>query len=590
MGLSQRKSRNWPKLLLFTVFLVVFLNAGMAHAVHYIQVKPMSQVVSAEVHDVMRSDVWRVPLITWGGDEATIFANGNSRKTAKNSIFAKEGLDIELFREDDFKKQVEMYMRGETPFLRGTMGMINLALDVISRDPRTVSVVIYQMTWSSGGDALVVKHDIKTVKDLCGRSIALQAYGPHVDYMTRVVTDACGSLDNVNLKWTKDLVGLEGDTPGAAFHDDIDLGVGAAFMISPDAGPLTTVPIVNGKPLEGAENHVPGSRILFSTATANHVIPDVYVVRMDFFKSHRDEVMKFVHGLMRAQESLATLIASKASRNGEYKEAFTAFADILLDSKLAVSDVEGLYHDCTFVGYPGNVAFFGDPNNPRNFETLTNEIQNAYVAIGLLPKRTPLDYAKWDFNSLKVGLANVAGVKVPQFDTALQAKIAAERQQSIASGGDLGFSMEVRFQPRETTFSSEQYKDDFERIIHFASTYGGAMFTSEGNVDPQYYWINKEKGASELELTRILQKGKNDSEERARTVQDAWMAYARGRGVKLNESQFIAIGHGIMRPKSGRMCGGVGCRPQSADEWRSNMRVEFHANNVEAESTEFVAP
>ena len=61
-----------------------------------------------------------------------------------------------LFREDVFPRQVEKYMSCETPYLRGTLGMINGAM-VTNRDARTKPVVIYQHTYSTGGDNLVVK-------------------------------------------------------------------------------------------------------------------------------------------------------------------------------------------------------------------------------------------------------------------------------------------------------------------------------------------------------------------------------------------------------------------------------------------------
>ncbi|MDQ7091791.1 MAG: hypothetical protein Q9M50_14340 [Methylococcales bacterium] len=103
------------------------------------------------------------------------------------SILGKSGLKNRLLRQDIFSKQIERYLAGETPYLRGTLGMLNQAADVINKDPRTRPVIIYQSTWSAGGDALVVKKGIHSAKDLKGKTIVLQAYGPHVDYMMRVL-------------------------------------------------------------------------------------------------------------------------------------------------------------------------------------------------------------------------------------------------------------------------------------------------------------------------------------------------------------------------------------------------------------------
>ena len=63
--------------------------------------------------------------------------------------------------------------------------MINMAAGSDVEDARTKPVVIYQMTWSAGGDALVVKGNVKSAKELKGKAVAVQAYGPHVDYSRR---------------------------------------------------------------------------------------------------------------------------------------------------------------------------------------------------------------------------------------------------------------------------------------------------------------------------------------------------------------------------------------------------------------------
>ena len=147
-----------------------FLYAGLADAApHYVQSPPLS-TISIKVGEVSGTTPVQVPIITWGGDIATIFANGSSADTAAGSIFAQKGLQFKLVREDVFPKQVQAYLEGKSPYLRGTMGMINMAAEVTAKDPRTRPVIIYQMTWSSGGDALVVKSGIHKVRDLRGKT------------------------------------------------------------------------------------------------------------------------------------------------------------------------------------------------------------------------------------------------------------------------------------------------------------------------------------------------------------------------------------------------------------------------------------
>src|SRR5439155_20616734 len=131
----------------------------------------------------------RVPFITWGGDLPTIVANGGLA-TRAGSIYKELGLSLELSKQDDFVKQVEDYLAGRSPYLRGTAGMIHCAAEALSKDRRTQPVVILQLTWSTGGDCLVVRPGLNRIGDLKGKPIALQQYSPHIGYMDVLLRDA----------------------------------------------------------------------------------------------------------------------------------------------------------------------------------------------------------------------------------------------------------------------------------------------------------------------------------------------------------------------------------------------------------------
>lgn len=151
---------------------------------------PLAQVVKTSVQECISSKAMKLPIITWGGDMATIYANGNQANTSKGSILDKQGVGLKLSRQDDFAKQLGDYLSCNTPYLRGTVGMVNMAAELINKDPRTAPKIIYQLTWSAGGDAMIVKEGIHSPKDLKGKTVAVQAYGPHVDYLAKIIADA----------------------------------------------------------------------------------------------------------------------------------------------------------------------------------------------------------------------------------------------------------------------------------------------------------------------------------------------------------------------------------------------------------------
>jgi len=554
------------------VMLSLLIIANGSYAASYIKSPPLDQVIKTAVNDIKSDQAVRLPLITWGGDIATILANGNSDITiGSDSIFAKKKLKFKLVREDDFKKQIEAYLSGQSPFLRGTMGMINLAAEVLSRDPRTQPVIIYQMTWSSGGDCLVVKSGVNTAKDLKGKTIVLQAYGPHVDYLAKILKDAGLSMNDVNIRWVKDLTGTENSPAEAFYEKDID----AAFVIIPDGLMLTS----NGAVGTGAEGSVKGAKILLSTKTANHIIADVYAVRSDYLKSNRAQVESFVHGLLLAEQQLKALLKNKENRMEIYSRMIKFSARVLLDSEQATADTEALFGDCNYVGFKGNVKFFTDAKWPRNMSRLTDEIQSSLITAGLLSKKISIEHAKWDYNALKAGLSGVDKVEAPRFKKDAVARVVAKKQAlGTLDEGEL-FSFEINFKPNQKVFSEDLYAAQFKKVIELSSTYGGAIITVEGHSDPHKYNKLKTKNATSIVLRRTKQAAKNLSMNRALAVRESVIKSAKKNGVPIDESQFTVIGHGITQPKYPK--------PGTKKQWLENMRVVFRIIQIEAEESVF---
>ncbi len=565
--------------LFLSGFAWLSFSSHVQAAPQYIDAPPFTQTLSqTTIRDVSTQTPVQVPIITWGGDIATIHANGDNTRTTGNSTFGKLELNLQLVRKDVFSEQLKDYLSGRSPYLRGTMGMMNMAVETLSRDPRTKPVLIYQMTWSTGGDAMVVKPGIHSAKDLKGKTIALQAYGPHVAYLSKLLADAGLSPKDVKLRWLADLTGSD-NTPGAALHQaDVD----AAMVITPDAMQLTS----GGTVGSGAEDSVKGARILLSTRTANRIIADVYAVRSDYLQANRPKVEAFVRGLLQGQEAVQKLFRDKQSQGAAYRQMTTAAAKILLDSPQATADAEGLYADATFVGWQGNVDFFANTSFPRSAQRLTAENQKTFQQLGLISQPTPLSNAGWSYDQFKSGLTQTAKTSQTRFDQQQVAAVVQRKQQQGTLGEGELFSFEIFFAPNQNSFSVDLYQDAFAKVIEFAATYGGALITVEGHSDPLGYLKKKKAGQPEVVLGRIKQSAKNLSLSRANAVRDSIISYAQSQGVTLDPSQFALVGHGISQPRNG-LCGQDPCPPKSEKEWRDNMRVVFRVLQVEAESSVF---
>jgi len=552
-----------------------------------VDAKPLSAVVRGKVAPLQPGPL-QVPLITWGGDVATILAE-------QEGFFQAEGLDVKLFTENDFAKQVQEFVGGKTPFLRGTMGMINSAVEALAAAGTDV-VVVYQLTWSSGGDTLVVREGVNSPADLKGKRIALQIYGPHPDLVTKVLADAGLSPKDVTFVWFKELTLPTYDTKGAivdpvsAFAADSSLN--AVMAISPDMLKLTSNDTVG----TGAEGSVKGARKLFSTKTANRHIADVYAVRADFFEKQQDKARGFVRALLHGQEALKDLVANKSAQAAKHKKLMTTAAKLLFDSEQATADVEGMLGDCEFAGLDGNVKFFTGVNTFATFANLTDEIQTSFQALGLLSKRTELKQAGWDFASLASGIKLGKESEAPRFDAGkVQRSVERDLQGELPQFGESGqlFAIEIQFKPNQTTFPTTDYKKDYEDACKAYDRYGNAIVVIEGHADPMGIRCAKEPATlgcprpggqpaapkAAPEIAAMEQATRNLSLRRAQAVRDAFVEYCRSRAIKMDDSRLVAASADVRAPKF--------AKPRSQEEWLANMRVVFVIKQVEAELSDF---
>lgn len=555
-----------------------------AQQVNYLTGQPLAEQISVNASAVRTGGTKPLPLITWGGDVSTIY-------TQTGEFFQQAGLAFELAAENDFKKQVEACISGQTPYIRGTKGMINVAADALKRKGLEL-VPIYQLTWSVGGDAMVVRSHIRRPSDLKGKTIALQLYGPHMDYVANILANAKVPSSSVTFKWLKELTLPTYETssivdPVSAFQADPSLD--AVMCIIPDALMLTS----GGETGTGAEGSVKGAKILLSTKTASRVIADVYAVRKDYLDANRAEVQKFVHVLMVGQEALQELIGNKSAQQAKYRQLLGSAADMLLGASQATADVEALLGDCEFAGYDGNVQFFTGRGTTRNLQTLTGEVQSAFVSMGLMRGKVTIGSPNWDYTALARGLRNATPVQTasapkpapskPKFD---QQKVTRKVEQQIsvepttwAEEGTL-FVVEINFAPNQKTFDAAQYQDDFTEALRIAETYGGSLIVVEGHSDPLGILKARQDGKHQAEIAQMEQTAKTLSLQRADAVRASFLTFCEGRKVGIDDSQFVPVGLGIASPKFSP--------PRTKDEWAANRRVVFRIKQVEAELDEFV--
>ena len=138
------------------------------------------ETVTAGVRDCGPGWDADMPLIAWGADGVVAWANGGG--LSPGGALDDAGLGLSLSVEDNFEAQLGAYLACDTPYLRGTLGMLASAAPVTEDDPRTEQVVFFKHSFSAG-DGIVGGEGISQIGDLAGRRIAIQANGPHVDFV-----------------------------------------------------------------------------------------------------------------------------------------------------------------------------------------------------------------------------------------------------------------------------------------------------------------------------------------------------------------------------------------------------------------------
>ena len=446
--------------------------------------------------------------------------------------------------------------------------MLTAAAPVTEADARTEQVVIYKHSWSAG-DAIVGDASIKSVKDLVGKKIAIQAYGPHVAFVGRVLADSGVSLRDVEIVWATDLTGEGSDTPSALLASG---KANAAAVILPDGRALTS----GGAVGTGAEGSIRGAEIIFSTQEASSVIGDYISVRADVFDAQRERIKSIVASLLASEETVRGFMAQDGS--AEQQKLATTIADELLGG-LPADEGVFLWQDAITDGWAGNAKHFADPKNPRRFDVLMEEVSGSLISAGMIERPYRLADAEWDYASLADGLNDVSERAVAAFNPEAAAAAVNRLRRTGRLDENTKIDFKVYFEPDTTEFPVTMYAEDFDEIVRLAATYSGAIITVEGHADPLHYLRREKDGAASKELRAIRTSAKNLSFSRAQSVVGALNKYASDEGILINENQFIVDGVGIDQPAFNP--------PKTADEWRQNMQVVFRILTTQAEATTF---
>ncbi|MBK8477997.1 MAG: OmpA family protein [Opitutaceae bacterium] len=483
--------------------------------------------------------VVQFPINVWPGWAPIIVANNGLEPNEGSVFFKKYGFFVKLSIVDDPVKARDLFASGHSHVLWGTLDMIALFAPELVKDSRTVPVIVQQIDWSSGGDGIVARGDIRSINDLrpklgVRRKVVLAQNSPSHYLIMSLLIDAGIDPAQVDFKWAA-------DAPAAAKIFVQDTSFDAFVGWAPDIYTVT--------------DKVPNTRLVVTTAAANHLIADVWAVRNDFYRDHPDIVANLTRGIFEGMDMVRKDVSTAA-------QMISAAYNIPVDDCLGMIGKDGgvAEGDAHLTNYRENVNFMLDPMNPSNFEVVWNRASTIYKSLGVID--TPVPAAKVKaaavLSKMSEEYREVHDLSQPSFRAGAMFKNA-----EADSGEILTKSVIISFEPNKTVLNAE-YDANIPAVMGeigtLAGTFGNAYIVIEGNTDAS------RKGVVPADLVRQL------SYDRADSVRKAILAK-----YKFDPNKFKVVGNGWENPLAA-------CTdPSNPEHNKKNRRVEVKVFPLEQE-------
>lgn len=486
----------------------------------------------------LQDDTVRFALNVWAGWSPIILANNGFKAGKTWQSPGGKPFKVELVLIDDPVQMRDAYAAGEVHVGWATLDMLPLFVDSFAKDSRIMPRVYQQVDFSNGGDGIVVRDTIKTVKDLAGKKLVMAQNSPSQFFALNMLV--AGGLQPSDVEMIYVTTAFEA---AAAFSRDKSI-----------AGCVSWAPDIYN--LADAK----GNRMLVTTQTANRLIADVWFARADFAKDHPDKIEAIVRGIFDAMQELKAESARKKA------------AELMADGyTIPPGDALTMLGDAHSTNWAENYQFFLNRNNPANFERIWKQAYMLYRRVGAISNNpVPFDQVM-DFSVIqKLGTEPKYASTKDEYAASIVPKtvqqIRAENEEILTK------SIVIHFFPnsadlRKTVLRKidgkdveEAYDPQVDIVLDEAATlakqFGNARIVVEGHTDASM------RGAIPAAMVKQL------SLERAAAVKDALVGK-----YKFDGGRFAVDGLGWDRPAD----------DDQPDNHALNRRVEIKVYAAEKE-------
>ena len=456
------------------------------------------------------------PINIWAGWGPIIVANDGFAAGSPNSVFKKYGFKVELRLIDDPVKSAEAYAAGQAHTMWGTLDMIALFAPQLKKAGLTPKVY-QQVDWSQGGDGVVSRSAVKTVKDLAGKTVALCQNSPSHYYILRLLKDQGIEFNEVKFRFTSTAFGAS-----ALFAQD--RSVHAAVSWAPDIYTLT----------DPEKNPGARTKLISTTADAANLIADVWAVRPDFARDHPEVIEGLVRGILEGVDLLA-------------KDPDRVAALMAQGYGFPVEDCKGMLHDAYATGLADNARFFleSEQSNPANFTGTWNAALEVYTKWGAFDGQTVPASEVMDGSVIKK-LQDAGEFRDQKAQSRAFAPLVTDPSKLEASEDDvLKIPFRMQFKPNQWDLDASydaSIPETLKKIQELSQRYAGARIIIEGNVDTSKK--NEIRAMGQRQYAVMAQAVQELSEKRAASVREALLKAFPNE----DPNRFVSFGNGWDNP------------------------------------------
>lgn len=383
-------------------------------------------------------------LDEWIGWKSIIDANGGLT-TQPDSIYDKLGINVNINVINDATQSSNALIKGDLNAAGYTINRTAFLSQKFTEAGKEV-VMPYITNYSNGGDGIIAKSSIKTVKDLVNAKIGVPEFSEAQTLVVWFVNSSdlseeekTGIIDNLILFATAD------DTAKAFFAGQIDVAA-------------------TWEPYLTQAQNMTDAHVLFSTASSTNLVMDGILFDKTFAEAHADVVERFIQGSLEASDM--------------YDTEFDAIREVMPMFNISTDeDIIGSASTAKLTTWKDNSDLLNG-----TAKTIYTDMCKVWTSIGETVNADIVDDI-FDDTYINAIAENTDTKEVSNTETV---KITEENKQEIEdTEALLSGSASVTFIKNTAKFSdSAVASEELNKFIDIAKVLDGAIIEIAGNTDP----------------------------------------------------------------------------------------------------------